>query len=96
MQRPPRSITGRIGLHPRGFGFVEFDGGESAFVVTRRDLRAIPTVTIDALVTKDLDDALAVLPAAPDGALRLLVPISDVDALVPEGSALDLESLRCI
>ncbi|MEI7895017.1 MAG: RNB domain-containing ribonuclease, partial [Myxococcales bacterium] len=225
MQRPPRSITGRIGLHPRGFGFVEFDGGESAFVappelsaprsgvpllegdrvtatvteddqgrlsaanltlverqrselfgtvvaragkrflrvdravgntdweiegdalvganlvgsirgarivplrtvdpneagltrvivrhglrsefppecldlarlarltlVTRRDLRAIPTVTIDALVTKDLDDALAVLPAAPDGALRLLVSISDVDALVPEGSALDLEA----
>ncbi len=58
----------------------------------RRDLRAIPTVTIDAQSTRDIDDALAVLPAAPDGALRLLVSIADVDALVPEGSALDREA----
>lgn len=58
----------------------------------RRDLRAIPTVTIDAASTRDIDDALAVIPAGPDGALRVLVSIADVDALVPEGSALDLEA----
>jgi len=58
----------------------------------RRDLRAIPTVTIDAPVSRDLDDALAVLPAAADGAMRVLVSIADVDALVPEGSALDREA----
>jgi len=58
----------------------------------RRDLRAIPTVTIDAPVSTDLDDALAVLPAGPDGAMRVLVSIADVDAFVPEGSPLDAEA----
>lgn len=58
----------------------------------RRDLRAIPTITIDAPVSRDLDDALAVIPAAADGALRVLVSIADVDALVPSGSALDREA----
>lgn len=58
----------------------------------RRDLRALPTVTIDAPSTRDLDDALAVLPAGPDGALRLFVSIADVDSLVPEGSPLDEEA----
>jgi ribonuclease R len=58
----------------------------------RRDLRALPTVTIDAPVTTDIDDALSVLPAGPDGALRVLVSIADVDALVAEGSPIDVEA----
>lgn len=58
----------------------------------RRDLRAIPTVTIDAPSSRDLDDALSVFPAAPDGAIRVLVSIADVDAMVPAGSALDREA----
>ncbi len=58
----------------------------------RLDLRDVPTLTLDAPVTRDLDDALSVLPAQPDGALRVLVSIADVDALVPEGSELDLEA----
>ncbi|HKP60263.1 MAG TPA: ribonuclease R family protein [Polyangiales bacterium] len=58
----------------------------------RRDLRELPTLTIDAPVSRDLDDALSVLPAAEDGGLRLFVSIADVAALVPEGSALDLEA----
>ena len=58
----------------------------------RRDLRALPTVTIDAASTRDIDDALSVLPAGPDGAMRVLVSIADVDELVPEGSALDAEA----
>lgn len=61
-------------------------------VGTRRDLRAIPTVTIDAPSTKDIDDALAALPAGADGALRVLVSIADVDAFVPEGSVVDEEA----
>jgi ribonuclease R len=58
----------------------------------RRDLRDLPTVTIDAPVTTDVDDALSVLPAGPDGALRVLVSIADVDAFVPEGTPLDEEA----
>lgn len=58
----------------------------------RRDLRALCTITIDAAVSRDLDDALAVLPADADGALRVFVSIADVAALVPEGSALDREA----
>ncbi len=58
----------------------------------RRDLRTIPTVTIDGPSTRDIDDALAVVPAAADGALRVLVSIADVDAFVPEGTPLDAEA----
>lgn len=61
---------------------------------TRRDLRQLPTVTIDAPSTTDIDDALSALAPEADGALRVLVSIADVDALVPEGSALDLEARR--
>ncbi|WP_224372451.1 ribonuclease R family protein [Hyalangium versicolor] len=55
----------------------------------RRDLRSVPTVTVDAPSTRDIDDAISVLPAAADGALRLLVSIADVAEFVSEGSVLD-------
>ncbi len=58
----------------------------------RLDLRDVPTLTIDAPVTRDLDDALSVLPVQRDGAIRVLVSIADVDALVSHGSELDLEA----
>jgi ribonuclease R len=60
--------------------------------VPRLDLREVPTVTIDAIHSKDLDDALSVLPAGPDGSLRVLISIADVDAFVPENSPLDLDA----
>jgi ribonuclease R len=60
----------------------------------RQDLRSIPTITIDAPHSRDLDDALAVVPAGPDGGLRVLVSIADVDAYVAEGSPVDLEARR--
>jgi ribonuclease R len=61
----------------------------------RRDLREIPTVTVDAPSTRDIDDAVAVMPAGPDGALRLLVSIADVAEFVRPDSPLDQEaSLR--
>jgi ribonuclease R len=56
----------------------------------RRDLRDVPTLTIDAPSTRDIDDALSVIPSPDDGAVRLLVSIADVSAFVPEGSPLDL------
>ncbi len=55
----------------------------------RRDLRGVPTVTVDAPSTRDIDDAISVLPAGDDGALRLLVSIADASAFVAEGSLLD-------
>lgn len=58
----------------------------------RRDIRDIPTVTIDAASTTDIDDALSAFPAGPDGALRVLVSIADVDAFVPDGSPVDAEA----
>lgn len=58
----------------------------------RLDLRDVPTLTIDAPVSHDLDDALAVLPVQRDGAVRVLVSIADVDAFVAEGSELDREA----
>ncbi len=58
----------------------------------RVDLRDVPTVTIDAPVTRDLDDALSVLPVQADGGIRVLVSIADVDAFVRQGSALDREA----
>lgn len=58
----------------------------------RRDLRAVPTVTIDAPSTRDIDDAISVLPADSEGALRLLVSIADPSEFIPAGGALDQEA----
>jgi ribonuclease R len=60
----------------------------------RRDLRDLPTVTIDGPSTRDIDDALGVLPAGEDGVLHLLVSISDVAECVTAGSPLDDEAAR--
>lgn len=62
--------------------------------VSRRDLRELTTFTIDAPSSRDLDDALSVWPADPDGGLRVAVHIADVAAHVPVGSALDVEARR--
>lgn len=61
-------------------------------VGARRDLRDIPTITIDAPSTSDLDDAVAALPADSEGAVRLLVSIADPAEFITEGSELDLEA----
>lgn len=58
----------------------------------RRDLREITTITVDAPTTTDLDDAVSVLPADSDGAVRLLVSIADPCEFIKQGSALDEEA----
>ncbi len=58
----------------------------------RRDLRKVPTITIDAPSTTDLDDAVSILPDDSEGAVRLLVSIADPAAFIKEGSALDEEA----
>jgi ribonuclease R len=59
---------------------------------SRRDLRKVQTITIDAPSTTDLDDAISVLPADTEGAIRLLVSIADPAEFIAEGSALDQEA----
>lgn len=59
---------------------------------SRRDLRELLTVTIDSPYTTDLDDAVSVLPADSEGAVRLLVSIADPAAFIEEHSPLDEEA----
>ena len=58
----------------------------------RRDLRALTLMTIDGPSTKDIDDAVYCFEADDDGALRVIVAIADVGALVVEGSVLDRDA----
>jgi exoribonuclease-2 len=56
-----------------------------------RDLRLLPWASIDNDDSLDLDQ-LTVAQALPDGAVKILVAIADVDGLVPKGSALDVDA----
>jgi ribonuclease R len=58
---------------------------------SRRDLRALPTFTIDPPTARDFDDALSA-ERLPDGGVRVWVHIADVCAFVPEGSLVDREA----
>jgi ribonuclease R len=59
----------------------------------RRDLRELPTFTVDPSTARDFDDAISA-EALPDGTVRIWVHIADVAAHVPLGSAIDLEARR--
>ncbi len=56
-----------------------------------RDLRSMLWCSIDNDDSRDLDQ-LSVAQALPDGAVKVLVAIADVDALVGRGTALDLQA----
>ena len=57
-----------------------------------RDLRQLPWSSIDNTESRDLDQ-VEVAEALPDGSIKLIVGIADVDSLVPKGSALDEHAL---
>jgi ribonuclease R len=59
----------------------------------RRDLRELPTFTVDPATARDFDDAISA-EALPDGTARIWVHIADVAAHVPLGSAIDIEARR--
>jgi ribonuclease R len=60
-------------------------------IAGRRDLRALPFVTIDGETARDFDDAVCLEPQ-PGGGVRLWVAIADVARYVPPGSPLDAEA----
>jgi ribonuclease R len=64
---------------------VRGSGGE------RRDLRELPTFTVDPLTARDFDDAISA-EELEDGGARVWVHIADVSAHVAEGSLLDREA----
>jgi ribonuclease R len=68
----------------------EADGGADA---GRRDLRTLPTFTIDPRSARDFDDAISAERIA-DGTIRVWVHIADVSAYVSAGSLVDREARR--
>jgi ribonuclease R len=60
---------------------------------SRRDLRELPTFTIDPSSARDFDDAISAS-SERDGAVRVWVHIADVSAYVPPGSIVDREAYR--
>ena len=62
-------------------------------IARRRDLRVVPTVTIDPEDAKDFDDALSVR-KLPNGHYEVGIHIADASYYVKEGSLLDQEALE--
>ncbi len=68
-------------------------GDGAAWPADRRDLRSLPTFTVDPVTARDFDDAISAA-VEDDGARRVWVHIADVSAYVRPGSLLDREAYR--
>jgi ribonuclease R len=60
----------------------------------RRDLRDLPTFTVDPSTARDFDDAISARALDGDGRWRVWVHIADVSAYVRQGTRLDREAYR--
>jgi ribonuclease R len=67
--------------------------GEAFDTADRRDLRSLPTFTVDPVSARDFDDAISASEQE-DGTRRVWVHIADVSAYVRFGSLLDREAYR--
>lgn len=80
----PEEVNKQLGGVPESVSPEEISG--------RKDMRDVPTVTIDGEDAKDLDDAITI--SKSDGIYHLGVHIADVSHYVRENSPLDKEALR--
>ncbi len=67
--------------------------GDGFDLADRRDLRSLPTFTVDPAGARDFDDAISAVDGE-DGTRRVWVHIADVSAYVRFGSLLDREAYR--
>ena len=72
---------------------VEREAAEPAAEHPRRDLRDLPTFTIDPATARDFDDAVSAQELGP-GTWRVWVHVADVSAHVRPGSLVDREARR--
>ena len=68
-------------------------GGSSSARPDRRDLRSLPTFTVDPATARDFDDAISAADEQ-DGSRRVWIHIADVSGYVRPGSLLDREAYR--
>jgi ribonuclease R len=71
---------------------AEAPASAASVPVERRDLRDLPTFTVDPASAHDFDDAVSASPA--DGGVRLWIHIADVAAHVRPGTELEREAHR--
>ena len=81
------------GLQRRFDPLVEREARSEPIDVPRRDLRDLPTFTIDPPTAQDFDDAISA-ERLEDGVVRVWVHIADVAAHVRPGSRVDREAFR--
>src|SRR5436190_20469901 len=62
--------------------------GPASMAASVRDLRDRPWSSIDNTESRDLDQ-IEMAEQLPDGSIRLVIGVADVDVLVPKGSPLD-------